>query len=261
MTRFVISAKIENKNKMTRATKNTDERIARIDAIFNKLEQAIKQDPDSASFSFDYLGTDWGDPSLKDTSVLKKTLDRIKEATTNEVDWQVTSKTIKHEGTYPVPDKKIADKLIINLERPSAIKEYRQQTKEFLEKPTAKNQEVRRLIHKDKSGDFYYKDKKIVIPTGTLYYDIFDLLLTQSDQNGFLSYKQIEEMLNDRGHAPTGDEEKRNARIQNAITNENQGLFRNAKVGNTKLTNKVPIGGSLIEVVRGKGLKINNPIL
>jgi hypothetical protein len=120
---------------------------------------------------------------------------------------------------------------------------------------------VRLIAKHQDDGDYFYKDKRIVVNRKTLYYDVFDILFLYSDQEGFLSYEQIESKLVERNHLRAKDDEKRNKRIQNAILNEQQGFFKNAKIGNSKMKNKIPDGTPLVEGSRGNGLKLNNPIV
>jgi hypothetical protein len=119
-----------------------------------------------------------------------------------------------------------------------------------------------RLITKHlDDGDYFYKDKRINVNRGTLYYDVFDILSSHSDQDGFLSYEHIENYLVERKHPHIEDEGKRNKRIQNAVLNEQQGFFRHAKIGGNAIKNKIPDGRPLVEAARGDGLQLNNPIL
>jgi hypothetical protein len=120
---------------------------------------------------------------------------------------------------------------------------------------------VRLIAKHQDDGDYFYKDKRIVVNRKTLYYDVFDILFSYSDQDGFLSYEQIESNLVKRKYSRAGDDEKRNKRIQNAILNEQQGFFKRAKIGTSELKNKIPDGTPLVDVSRGNGLKFNNPIL
>jgi hypothetical protein len=135
---------------MSRATENTDERIRRIECVFNLLEQKLKKEPNSTSFIFNIPQTDWGDSSLKDLSILEKTLNRIKEATQGEIDWEFKHKIIEAEGTYASKDKNVLDRVIIDIERPSAIKEYRRKS---LGHPDGKNP-----LNKIASVDIYKTD-------------------------------------------------------------------------------------------------------
>jgi hypothetical protein len=119
---------------------------------------------------------------------------------------------------------------------------------------------VIRLITKHPDdGDYFRQDKRIKVNKRTLYYDVFDILFLESDQDGFLSYEQIENYLVKRKHPHIEDGGKRNKRIQNAILNEQQGFFRHAKIGSSVMKNKILDGRPLIEAARGNGLQLNNP--
>lgn len=118
-----------------------------------------------------------------------------------------------------------------------------------------------RLISRDQNSNYLYASKQIKMSKGTLYFVVFDILFLQGDQDGFLSYEDIEKHLVRRGFQESGGNEARNKRINNATTNKQQGLFQFAKVGVKPLKNKVPDGESLIRLIRGKGLQLNNPLL
>jgi len=115
------------------------------------------------------------------------------------------------------------------------------------------------LITRDRYGDYHFNEKKVVMNKETTYYQIFDILFLEGEQNGFLSYEEIEKALTKRGYPESKTDESRNKRINNAIFNKQQGLFRFAKINSKRLENKLPNGQQLIELIRGKGLKINNP--
>jgi hypothetical protein len=131
------------------------------------------------------------------------------------------------------------------------------------EAPRGKSQKlVPRLITKNADdGDYFYKDKRIIVNRKTLYYDVFDILFLYSDQDGFLSYKEIDDYLIKLKHPRLDDGGKLNKRIQNSISNEDQGFFGHAKIRKCVMKNETPDGQQLVEVVRGKGLKLNNPSL
>jgi hypothetical protein len=114
------------------------------------------------------------------------------------------------------------------------------------------------LIYKDEHGDYFYNGEQINIPQETIYYRVFDALYMHRDQKGFLSYGDIEKYLIKAGENESGNETKRNKRINNA-TNKQQGIFRYAKVGDGQLKNETLRGQELIETIRGEGLKLNNP--
>ena len=121
---------------------------------------------------------------------------------------------------------------------------------------------VARLIAKHTDdGDYFYDGKRIIVNRKRLYYDVFDILFLHSDQDGFLSYKEIDDYLIKQNRPLLDDEGKRNKRIQNAISNKGQGFFKYAKIGNRVMKNKTPDDRQLVELIRGEGLKLNNPAL
>jgi len=117
------------------------------------------------------------------------------------------------------------------------------------------------LITRDKNGDYFYNGRRIEMSHENLYYQLFDILFLRCDQSGFISYEDIEKELVKREHPESQTTYSRNKRINNAIFNKQQGLFRFAKVNRKRLQNKIPDGRALIELVRGKGLKLNNQIV
>ena len=143
------------------------------------------------------------------------------------------------------------------------------------EKLTSENQQqsekkIRRTIEKDKDGDYRIADKKIVMAHNTIYYHVFDIAISMSDQEtGLISFDQIATELKSRILAreidavqlqdASLDKEKSKKRIQNAIS-INQ-LFKFAKVKNRPLRNRLSNGTEIFESCRGKGYKINNPPL
>ncbi len=113
------------------------------------------------------------------------------------------------------------------------------------------------LITKDNRGDFSYNGKRIEMDKAAIYYEVFDALYSRCDQGGFASYEDIEKHLVVCGRPEMDVTGKRDKRIQNAL-NEHQGLFRYAKINDNPLKNKTLDGKELVEIVRGKGLKLNN---
>lgn len=118
-----------------------------------------------------------------------------------------------------------------------------------------------RLVTRDNRSSYFYDGKPIEMNKEAIYYKIFNALSLKSDQDGFLSYADIEVELVKQGLPGVEDDDIRNKRINNAILNKQQGLFRFAKVNGKTLKNKLPDGQRLIELIRGKGLKLNNPII
>ncbi len=118
----------------------------------------------------------------------------------------------------------------------------------------------RRLIEKDPRGDYFYDGKFITFAKDTLPFKVFDALYSHSDQEGFLSYKDIEAYLVKSGEPESETDEKRNKRIINAVSGS-QGLFRFTKINKKPLENKIPNGAALLDVRKGKGLRLNNPTI
>lgn len=116
---------------------------------------------------------------------------------------------------------------------------------------------TKRLIEKDSNGDFSYNSKFVQLSKDTLPYKILDALYENSDQDGYLSYEDIEKILVKSGEAESVSDSERDKRILNAVS-DTQGLFRYARVNNKALENKTPKGGVLIDKRRGKGLILNN---
>ena len=124
-----------------------------------------------------------------------------------------------------------------------------------------KFQTLANVLTKNPSGDYFYEGKRIDISRNTIYYDVFDILFLKCDQGGFLSYEDIEAELIKRGRPPLDNAGERNKRIQNAVTNKAQGFFKHAKINGKPMHNGTLDGKELIEIVRGMGLRLNNPII
>jgi|SRR3989338_3957398 len=118
-----------------------------------------------------------------------------------------------------------------------------------------------RLVEKDVRGNYLYDGQKIEVSKEPMYYKAFDILLSNADQDGFLSYADIEKALVKSGVPEAENEKTRNKRINNVLKNEQDGFFRYAKVNGKSLKNKTLDGNLLIKVIRGKGLQLNNPKL
>jgi hypothetical protein len=127
----------------------------------------------------------------------------------------------------------------------------------------SKNPEITtEKVIKFAKGDYYFNGRKIKIPKQTDYYIFFDILFNNSDIEGFLSYEKIEKIYEKQGGVPISDKDRLIKRIQNNLTNANQGFFRNAKVDGKDLKNVI-YGEKIIEPFvsdKGiRGLKLNNP--
>lgn len=118
-----------------------------------------------------------------------------------------------------------------------------------------------RFIMKNPNGNYLCDGKRIEMGQKTIYYKIFDILYTYGDQDSSVSYEDIERELLKSGFPESKNEKARNKRIHNAILNEQQGLFRFAKVNGKRFRNQALDQKKLVEYIRGKGLKLNNPIL
>ena len=117
----------------------------------------------------------------------------------------------------------------------------------------------RTLVEKNNKGVYLYNCLQIKISKDITAYKVFDILFTKHEQTGFLSYKDIESELIDRGLPALENDRQRNKRINNAIS-KGQGFFRYAKVNGKVLENKtLKEDEKLVDIVRGKGLKLNNP--
>lgn len=116
-----------------------------------------------------------------------------------------------------------------------------------------------RLIEKDARGDYFYDGKRIGVNKEPIYYKTFDILFSDADQDGFLSYANIEKQLVKKEVSPAQSDAIRNKRINNVLINEQDGFFRFAKVNGKRLQNKTLDGRKLIKVMRGKGVQLNNP--
>ncbi|PIZ99814.1 MAG: hypothetical protein COX77_00355, partial [Candidatus Komeilibacteria bacterium CG_4_10_14_0_2_um_filter_37_10] len=75
------------------------------------------------------------------------------------------------------------------------------------------------------------------MPTSTEYYKVFDTICSGDDQDGFISYEDIEKGLVSRSMLQAEDNKTRNKRVNNAISNH-QGFFRYAKIKNKPLKNR-----------------------
>lgn len=133
-------------------------------------------------------------------------------------------------------------------------------TYERLTGNTGAKPDKRRLIEKDLRGDYFYDGKPIQLSKNTLPFKVLDALCSAADQDGYLSYEEIEKYFVKSGESESSTDEERNKRIINAVS-ESQGLFRYAKVNKKPLQNKTLNGSPLIEIQRGAGLRLNNPTI
>lgn len=126
---------------------------------------------------------------------------------------------------------------------------------EVLEKLTPIDQQ-NKIIQK-KMGNFYYLGKPISVGEKTIYYNLLDILLSLSDQDGFLSYKKITSEMKKRLKNGLLNTDVKEINLK-SISNAKEYLFQYSKVNEEAFKNKTPNGKEIIQVVRGSGLKINN---
>lgn len=110
----------------------------------------------------------------------------------------------------------------------------------------------RRVLVRNESGTFFYGGDEIKLERQRLPYIVLNILYNHGDDEGYLSYEDIETHLVNAGQQPAKDAGKRNKRINNAV-NEHQGLFRYARVKKGRLPNKAG-SGKLITVDKGRGI-------
>ncbi len=109
-----------------------------------------------------------------------------------------------------------------------------------------------------KSGDtFNYLGKPISIGKNTVYYHLLDILFSLSDQDGFLSYSKIISEMKKRLRKGLLQDSIQEI-LKKTISNARDNLFSYSKINEERFLNKTPNGKEIIEVVRKKGLKINN---
>lgn len=96
--------------------------------------------------------------------------------------------------------------------------ELARMAKKFLDDSTQTQEQASknetRLIHKDNDGNYIFAGKRIKFGEA-IYKDIFDILYINGDQNGFVSYRNIDKELLKRGQVETDGEEKSVKRIRN----------------------------------------------
>ncbi len=128
-------------------------------------------------------------------------------------------------------------------------------------KSDLKNEENRNdknlLLYKDKNGNYFYNNLKISIQINTIYFKVFDIIYSHCDQSGFILYEDIEKKLVDNSDLEEASLVARNKRINNSISNT-QGFFKYAKINEHRMENKTLDNKKLLEIIRGKGVKLNN---
>lgn len=105
-----------------------------------------------------------------------------------------------------------------------------------------------------KGNDYFFKESLIYFGENTQYKDLFDIIYSNCLQENFISYEDINKKLIEKGWKNIS-QKKVNKRIQNAIKN---GIFKFAKLENKKLKNSLSNGKKILEIIRGKGIKLNN---
>ncbi len=121
--------------------------------------------------------------------------------------------------------------------------------------------EPEKTLVTEKNGDFYYNNFLINFGEGTQYKELFKIIYTEcsNSKESFISYKKISLLLDKRtntnGPIKKTDRQSSQKKIQNLIRN---GIFRTGKLANkSNLENITPSGKKLIEIIRGKGIKLN----
>lgn len=121
--------------------------------------------------------------------------------------------------------------------------------------------ETRNYVVRDGVGLFYFNGKKVLISRESLQYQCFNILFENADQSGFVSYKTFENELQKIGR-PHNAESKTSKRVRNALTNKHNGFFFRARYENgERVKNEDGNGKRIVETIRGKGIRINNPLL
>lgn len=125
-----------------------------------------------------------------------------------------------------------------------------------------KQTEKLRTIHRDVNGDYFMKDRKIVMSKNTLYYHAFDIVISQTDQNDKITYRHIQKELEKRirsGEIETITGKIDVKKIQNALGSEQ--LFNLARINGARFKNQLPNREKILKSWHGKGYEVNNPSL
>lgn len=237
------------------------EKIEKIQELFQK--RLTEKRTETIFFSFEELDKE---PLLVDRTGLEKILNLIHKESSDRISWKYWTeyRMLRGGGSAAHPDdppgavlSKIG--IEVHVSDPSRLAQYFDAVFFRLNRINLNDRHT--LIEKQNDGNYYYQGAKIEMPTDTLYYPIFDMLVMKSGPDGFLSYEEIERLLSLGGHGSSKNRDESKKRIQNAVSHKGQGLFRVAKVNGKELPTKTPKGEALIKVIRGRGLKLNNPIL
>lgn len=132
----------------------------------------------------------------------------------------------------------------------------------FTEQDALREQRLnpQRLIEQDGHGNFTYLGHPLQVSKGTIYWDILNIIFQQHDQQGITTYEVIEKRLLELGYEKTQNNEQRNKRIINALS-DSQGLFYYAKYNNKDFENEAPDKRPIIDIIKGKGVLFYNPII
>jgi len=106
------------------------------------------------------------------------------------------------------------------------------------------------VIEKKSDGDYLFRGSPLKIPKDSFYFKVFDTIYNYRDQDNFISYEDIAKKLD------LDESKDTKKQILNALS---QGFFRYATINNKVITNNNIMGQELIEKIRGRGIKLNNP--
>jgi hypothetical protein len=218
--------------------------------------------PDNMDTAIIYFESFLKEPEFKNIQSIKAILKFIQEQTDGRISWELlTKERMWHAPTsamiteyikpHQLPPTEIG--VSIHIFDPKMLPEY-------FNKTLKKQSNVHKLIEKDLRGNYFYDGTIVEINRDTIYFNIFDIIFLYHDQDGFISYEDIEKKLRERKFEFKYHPE-RNDRIQNAITNKNQGFFHSAKINGKSLKNKTLRGDKLVTIKRGEGIILNNPII
>ena len=237
-----------------------------------KLQELVNKHSDQKSkeeiyLSFEVLSHE---PLLCNRDGLEKILTIISNGSEGDITWKIRKNNKISRGSQSVMDYDLKNftqyyvvetGIDLHILNPLEIEKTFDVIVYKIQKKNLELNQQRRLIHKDRKGDFYLSDDRIDMSQMSIYYKAFDILCTYHDQDGFLSYEKIEEYLVKNGEDEAIDAKKRNKRIQNALTNENQGFWKGAKINGKTIKNETPSGKKIIDVRGGLGLVLNNPTI
>ncbi|RJQ35804.1 hypothetical protein C4568_00250 [Candidatus Parcubacteria bacterium] len=157
---------------------------------------------------------------------------------------------LKGAGCFEAVKRSANTYFVVSRPNIEKLNQYRASIERTIGKPPKK------LIHKDSDGDFFYNGQRIEMEKHTLHYDLLDILYSSAREA--VSYEALDAALVARGHDEKTNSDASKKRIRNILTNQ---LFKLAKVNGEPLQNHALDNKPLIEVVRGEGLRLNNPII